>query len=301
MIKISNSAASYGHLRSRFTWVGAADNQNMMILADLDKRMSEYYSAGVLTEDYHDRAEDENRGWQQNPLFAPILNNLRANDHVVEFGCGTGYKGVGFKARGCRYTGLDLIVNRRSHPAARDCVIGASVYQAPIRTGCADLAVSFYCLEHCVYPHRMLNEMIRVVKYGGFVALAFPEILFNSAWNAIGSMRFGWSPGSVRQKLSDRRYLDAGVSWLERKLLYRFHIARARRSFERARSPRFLVNPNPLCLTTRYTSDNDAVYFASEAEVSRYLTAKGLEVVLRSEGIVGADRDNALVLARKHN
>jgi hypothetical protein len=115
----------------------------------------------------------------------------------------------------------------------------------------------------------------------------------------MASMRFGWTPGSVREKLLSRRYGDAMLSWLERKVLYRSQIRRVREAFKTSGQPAFLINTLPLCLTAKYTTDNDAVYFASEAEVSSYLSAQGVDVVLGSKDVVGADRNNALVIARK--
>jgi SAM-dependent methyltransferase len=149
----------YGSRKARFNWVSALDRDRAATLSELDRQMATYYSQGVLKENYHDRAEEGNSDWQKNRLFEPILARIQRGNLVIEFGCGTGYKGVGFQACGCRYVGLDFAVERQSHPGARNSLVAASCYYAPIETACADLTVSFYCLEHCTYPNRLLDEM----------------------------------------------------------------------------------------------------------------------------------------------
>jgi 2-polyprenyl-3-methyl-5-hydroxy-6-metoxy-1,4-benzoquinol methylase len=73
---------------------------------------------------------------------------VASGDTVVALGCASGCSGRWFAQRGATYLGIDLRV---------------------------DLIVSFWTLEHLVWPSRYLDEMLRLCKRGGHLLLAFPD------------------------------------------------------------------------------------------------------------------------------
>lgn len=304
-----DKAVSCGSLRERFSCISSYDSPNERRLVRLDQEMREFYLSSAVSQSYHLISQQANVSWTDEfPLHRAVLNLIQKGNRVIEFSCGTGYAADFICERGADYIGLDLQVTRyisdkQKHPDGQRRFIESSGYNVPIRDGFADMAVSFYALEHMVWPVKYLDEMLRVVKPGGHVALLFPDFIANP-FKIMPSVRFGVNPGGLRVKLRRRQFLDLARSLYERSILYRAMIIRLRRDIYQHKLC-FMINTAPSCLVSPWTSDTDAVYFASEEEEATYLISKGCLIKMRSRDIRrkdGASIDsatsgNALVVA----
>jgi SAM-dependent methyltransferase len=71
----------------------------------------------------------------------------------------------------CKYTGVDI--------AAGPCVdvVMTEEFKIPFGDNEFDVVVSGQCLEHCRNPFKLVEEMGRVVKVGGWVFLVAPSVM----------------------------------------------------------------------------------------------------------------------------
>jgi SAM-dependent methyltransferase len=308
MDKLSESSQGrpgpYGSFRERFCWVSSYERPSDVRLKALSDAMTRFYQHDAVAQKYFVQSESGNTDWLNGdyPFQEAVLRRVVAQQIVVEFSCGNGYGAKAFQTQGARYLGFDLSLassGERSDRSGNALVAAANGYDAPIASGTADWAVSFFVIEHIVWPMRFLDEMMRVCKVGGCIALAFPDHLAN-VHRSIGSIRLGRSPGRIHDKIRIGRWLDAIQSVVELKVIYPLMVARWRKHVFSRRQYQFMINTQPECLVGPYRSDNDAVYFASEEEIALYLSANGYRVVARS-GDVRDRHGNSLNAAAAGN
>lgn len=168
-----------------------------------------------------------------------------------------------------RYLGIDLAEaeiarNRERWLGARFQV--GSVYETGLPNDSADWAISTYTLEHCVWPEKLLREMVRVARPGGHVAVLCPEF-------RPGRMNSMWEGTTARQsfymKLRSLSLLDAGIHLAGQRLLAPLAL-----KFAHAYSGRFLILTDPRCLRVpveAWNPDTDAVYWSYGPEVREEL------------------------------
>jgi SAM-dependent methyltransferase len=301
----------FGAFKERFCWVSSYDVPEDPRLINLDRAMKVFYQKDAGAQGYFEQAEAGNANWLSGdyPFQEAVLKKVEPDQLVVEFSCGNGYPARAFATLGARYVGFDLSLSssgKNTAAPAKTLLVAGSGYQAPIRSNMADWVVSFFVIEHIVWPMRFLDEMMRACAPRGRVALAFPDYLADQR-KSINSIRLGRSPGRIHDKFKNLRWLDTLQSTVELKVLYPTLISRWRSEVYNQRRCRFLINTAPECLVGPYRSDNDAVYFASEEEICMYFQKKGFEVVMRSRDVV--DRQgrnqaaelvgNGFVIARK--
>lgn len=299
----------YSSLRERFSCISSYDSPNERRLVRLDQEMRDFYLNSSVSQDYHLISQQANESWTDKfPLHQGVLDLIQEGNRVIEFSCGTGYAADFICERGAEYIGFDLQVTRtrsdkQKNPDSRRRLVESSGYNVPVQSGIADMAISFYALEHLVWPARYLDEMLRVVKPGGHVALLFPDFIANPL-KIMPSVRFGVNPGGLRVKLRRRQFLDLARSLYDRSILYRAMIIRLRRDIYHHKIC-FMINTAPSCLVSPWASDTDAIYFASEEEVSTYFISRGCLIKMRSRDIRRKDgtsmdsetSGNALVVA----
>jgi SAM-dependent methyltransferase len=93
---------------------------------------------------------------------------------VLDVGSGPGYFSDAFRRAGasCCTVELDLeVITTRDSPPV--CTIAGDGQQMPIPDGAFDICHSSNAIEHVPRPRDFLSEMIRVVRPGGLVFLAF--------------------------------------------------------------------------------------------------------------------------------
>lgn len=248
-------------------------------LERLNDRMSQFY-AQASEASYWETSEATNEEWHPiSHKFHHYLRNLIApNDKVVDFGCGSAHP-ARHLGNPQRYTGIDwgekqTKINQLNYPDAD--FICSDIYTTPLLENSVDWAVSFYVLEHCVWPQKMLDEMYRVVRPGGCVAIICPNCrphMMPSMWSGLTA-----SP-SVRKKIQRFNIPDVILHVLDKKLFFPNYCRSSH-----LEKGEFLIYSEPACLYSDWRPDTDAVYWADQPEVINYLTSKG--------GSVVADRDS---------
>jgi SAM-dependent methyltransferase len=283
-------------VRERFQWVSSLREPGDPRLTALDRRMRDFYAASERHDEYHSTSETANQQWEA-PAQRRIRDLVQPGDRVVEFSCGSGYSSSVVRERGARYVGFDLPIHAILESDAtrrRAGLLVGNGYAAPLRTSCADLVFSCYALEHVVWPHRYLDEMIRVARPGARIVLAFPDYV--GSGQELPSIRLGRSAGGVSEKLAAGRWFDAVQTYVERQLVYRPIARRFKREIVDEQQVQFLVYLTPSCLTAPWQRDTDAIHQASEDEVARYLEQKQCAIETRGSSEGGST--NAFIIAR---
>jgi SAM-dependent methyltransferase len=254
--------------------------------------MEKYYSRWETRQAYQEMVDNEenHQPLTENALVQAALAHRPAA--VLEIGCGGGrlYRRLRRKGYQGQYTGLEMsaeviAANRQQYP--QDEWVLGSVYTAPFAGG-YDVVFSFFVLEHCIYPARALENMVRWTRPGGAILLVFPDMV---QMGRLGSQSLGFVEGRAGELLRKGDILNALFNLYES----RVRLPRALRTAVRQVGP-FPVNTQPRCLTYRgkLTPDLDVVYIASKDEVQAWAEARGLGVRYPA-GTAGHFRENALI------
>ncbi|MEW6658036.1 MAG: class I SAM-dependent methyltransferase [Thermodesulfobacteriota bacterium] len=291
-----------GSIFDRFRWISSYKYPEHPSLLLIDKKMQKFYQEDIIGQEYHRYFEKINLSWDNFPIHQAVIEMIRPRDIVVEFSCGSGHAFNHFIKTACNYYGFDLSIGELAKTKRNVNHINLAVgnaYHTPFATSSADVAISLYSLEHTIWPNRYLDEMIRITRNGGYLALAFPEYISNKKEiNFMASMIFGKYPGRIKDKIKKGHWFDALITYIERYIIYRYLIYRVKRKIYKRNMIVFLINTAPLCLVTKYTTDNDAVYFSNEEEVARYITLKKCKIIKRSGDIQDAPEGDALIIAQ---
>ena len=101
--------------------------------------------------------------------YAPIQGR-----RILDVGCGPGYFGDAFRRGGANCCGVELqreTLSSEGIPTI-DAIVGDG-QNLPIATSVFDICHSSNVVEHVPAPHAFLSEMLRVVRPGGLVFLAY--------------------------------------------------------------------------------------------------------------------------------
>jgi SAM-dependent methyltransferase len=276
-----------------FRFLSAVSSKNLPRLSALDRRLRDFYGSAT-DQGYWTCAEEQNTDWRdgRHPHHERLLQVIGPDDRVGDFGCGSAHA-VAALGNPERYTGIDwserqVAADAAKYPAAR--FFSSSLYATPLNDGDVDFAISLFVLEHCVFPTRLLDEMLRVVHDDGRIAIICPQMrprIMNSMWSGLSAVQSFW------EKTRRRRYADALWHMIELRLLFPIFCKLADR-----RSRKFLIYPEPRCFYAPYSADTDAVYWADEGEVREYLASRGCEIE-SSPSPPGSD--SVFVIARKRS
>jgi ubiquinone/menaquinone biosynthesis C-methylase UbiE len=103
---------------------------------------------------------------------------LESGDSVLDIGCGTGvYARVLGQGRACEVFLADLSLKMllQAQKKLLSNLMQADAEQMPFPNDFFDAIISIAMLEHVVEPDSILDEMLRVIKPGGYVFLAIPN------------------------------------------------------------------------------------------------------------------------------
>ena len=243
-------------------------------LEALNGRLFAFYNSEVAAH-YFATAEDINVEWS--PSF---LGHWRLKDavpvgsRVLDLGCGSAHTARHFADRQIIYTGVDWSaerIERNREAMPQHQFVASSLYDVSLPSDSFDAVVSFYTIEHLVWPHRLLDQMYRLVRPGGLVAVLCPPFRLKAY---LKSFDYGLSARPFADKLRSFRLLDAALHLYQHRVFYprylRSHHPRG------AAEHRFLISLDPICLNnTAWFPDADAVYLADTEEIGDYLAAKG--------------------------
>lgn len=232
---------------------------------------------------YHEEARQGNADWNVPELVfhRRITDHAYAGAKILDVGCGAAMACPWFIEKGAHYAGVDiseeqLEANRSKYPKCnflkmhwRDIPKLGAVY---------DFVVSFFVLEHMVYPREFLKASASCVRTGGFLSVLCPDYLDR------GSMPsqhfFGIRPGGIKAKIRGYQWIEAFIEVIDRYIVYPRLIRKARSMSESGGA--WLINLRPVCLEVEsWATDWDAVYMVGEDEVSRYIEDLEFRIIER--------------------
>jgi len=277
-------------------FISAVKAENHTELAELSLRMTRFYSQADLSS-YWGIADSANFFYDQvtHPYHCDLLQRIATcPGDIVDLGCGSAHilRHLGV---GARYTGIDwsdgqISENQKRYPNAR--FRAASVYESGLPDGSYDWVVSFYVLEHCVYPQRLLAEMVRLLKPGGRAAIICPHFRpypMNSMW-------YGRDSRPTREKVKNKMWLDCIRDLWERKVLFPIKLRT-----EHDSSGQFLIYRDLRCFHADYSSDRDACYWTYSPEIVTHLKDLGAGEVEWNQECMGSPVKRAIYLIVKKN
>jgi SAM-dependent methyltransferase len=93
---------------------------------------------------------------------------------ILDVGGGPGYFSEAFRRAGASFCSVELVLERLSAGGIpKVAAIVGDGQRLPIATGVFDICHSSNVIEHVASPRNFLSEMLRVVRPGGLVFLAF--------------------------------------------------------------------------------------------------------------------------------
>ncbi len=108
--------------------------------------------------------------------------DLKSTDAVLDIGCGDGYWTSRIATHSGQVTGLDpdarsLSFATRFRSGAHIAYVQGFAESLPFPDGSFDKVVSVSCVEHFADPSRSIQEMARVLRPGGKIALSIDSLL----------------------------------------------------------------------------------------------------------------------------
>ncbi len=194
---------------------------------------------------------------------------------LLDVGCGSGWSTYAFARQGYQAVGLDVNPHAFEPPWTAGCTLQrGSVTAIPFEAESFDIVVAYQCLEHVATPARALDEMARVCKAGGVVAIVGPNLVSPlpglmylckpSSWRSLQLFR---SPATPRHPYGNTVPEIVAASMLRTWQLLR-------KLFQR--TPTFLMrSPDH---DPPFHADNDACYLCTPLDVITYLRMKGLGI-----------------------
>ena len=136
---------------------------------------------------------------------------------VVDLACGTGDLCRDLAAAGYRAVGIDLSLGMLRHARTPAPLVQADALHLPIADGTVDGVVSGFALRNFVSLVPVLDELARVVRPGGRIALLDVAAPTNPLLHAGHQVYFGRVVPRIGGALSDPaayRYLPRSVAYL---------------------------------------------------------------------------------------
>lgn len=195
---------------------------------------------------------------------------------VLDVGCGTGHVSSVLSASNpdIAYTGIDVAsaaINGAKQTGRPGKYLVADTASLPFAAGTFDAVISLYALEHFTRPRESLQEMVRVVRPGGVVAIY--SMNYDRPLGTVSSVRLG-----LRNK--PRLHPANLVVYAANRTLHALR--------QIVKSVRYAVEPSfvsfemvdsPLVLEGAYEVDFDAVHVVSGISVARALEQAGCRIV----------------------
>ncbi len=111
---------------------------------------------------------------------------VAAPGRLLDVGCGTGEFLELARARGWQVTGTEISAYAVATATTRRLdVARGEVWEAGLPPEAFDVATSWHVIEHVADPRRVLDEMHRVLRPGGWLVLATPNLddrIFRAAY-----------------------------------------------------------------------------------------------------------------------
>jgi ubiquinone/menaquinone biosynthesis C-methylase UbiE len=253
----------------RINWVSSIDKSNRSKLAELEKRLTEFYATH---QNYYQDIDFTSGNWTElsETGYQEILSHARLAKKICEVGCGRANilkhnRELISVYSGCDFSDGLMRRNASDFPGAKFGVI-QQPNQIPFPDNTFDFVFLVFVLEHSTNPALLLDECTRILVPGGKLMLLCPDFL---GTGRMTSQRAGFSEGTASQKLRAGKIIDAFVTLFDN----RVRIPLACRNYARIaiQRPLFLINLNPVVFDDSFTPDVDAVYVSFRDEICHYL------------------------------
>src|SRR5262249_29211977 len=129
-----------------------------------------------------------------------LAADARPGAACLDVGCGDGGTvGPWLQSRGCRYLGVDVSSNAVEMAAARglDAKKIDDAGALPLPDDGFDLAICLEVLEHLFQPQVAAAETLRILKPGGVLVAAVPNVAY---WRRGAELAVIGRRGSIRDK-----------------------------------------------------------------------------------------------------
>jgi ubiquinone/menaquinone biosynthesis C-methylase UbiE len=254
---------------NKIQWIPSVDNDNATLL-ELDKKMSSFYATLDGRQSYQAmlnnvNTNDDNSAAKLSKSVAAYIVQ-KGFSNVLEVGCGAGsfYANLNTLGFNGQYKGVELADyviegNKQKFPQVEWSV--GSAYSVDATDDLKDLCVSFFVLEHLVFPKKGLGQMMATVKKGGSLLVVFPDFV---AYGFIPSQLIGITSQPLKTKIKKLQILDAFFSIVDK------YKMKKKLAEVQNKPTSFYINTNPYCLHVackELSPDVDAVYLANKQEL----------------------------------
>ena len=216
------------------------------------------------------------------PLYRDFVEFVRMfapGGRVLDVGCGAGWSTAQFADKRFDATGLDLnpaAFEPPPHDRLRFRVGSGTAIPFPDHT--FDVAAANQVIEHVPDPAKMLDEMVRVVRPGGVVAIVGPNLLGLGGY-VRAMTRFVWwnRPWwTILFRSKDMPRHPFGNTLPESAAGLVVGLARVTGKSLSRRAVFLMREPD---LRPPFHSDNDAVYLCNPLDLARHLRDRGCTVL----------------------
>jgi SAM-dependent methyltransferase len=199
---------------------------------------------------------------------------------LLDVGCGSGWSTYAFAAAGYDSTGIDLNPATFEPPPHEHCHLGqGSATEIPHPAEQFDLVVCYQCLEHVPDPKRALDEMSRVCRPGGIVAIVGPNLVSPITGLVYLSKPSSWRLIGLRRRPETQRH-PYGNTLPE---ILAFAVIRSFQLLAKTlrRSAHFSMRQPDTKLP--FHSDNDACYLCNPTDLIHYFQERGYSILRRGK------------------
>lgn len=211
------------------------------------------------------------------PYLSLITRFVPKGKSLLDIGCGAGQTVSMLSSLGYNVFGVDLsplfLGKGRKDATNGFAFISADAEELPFRDKYFDAVCSFEFIEHCSNPEKVLSEMIRVLKPGGYIIIRSPNLC--SPFLPVRDIFRMLAGGKVRS-LFYRNAYDA----------LRFCIRTVKLSLCKLymKSPSFLSLEPVLSEEAEGGGDLDASYQSCQIDISKFLRMRGFQVLSLTGG-----------------
>jgi SAM-dependent methyltransferase len=196
--------------------------------------------------------------------------------HILDVGCGAGWSSYFLTKAGYRVTGIDLNPDVFEPPVTDGLVLQrGSALKLEFHDRSFDVVTAYQCVEHFPDPELGLNEMIRVLKPGGVIAIIGPNLVtpalpVRQLLKQIisGQMKFRRNAGLARHPYGNTAPELAGAVFLTS--------ARLVRKLFRADAVFTMRKPDSV---PPFHGDNDACYLCNPTDLIKFVRHRGFTIL----------------------
>ncbi len=119
-------------------------------------------------------------------IYTDYINKFKtlSGSSILELGCGSGGSLRQLESLGAKVVGIEIdpslikLTNSRIKALKNAYCVQADGFYLPFPDGTFDICIYSHVLEHVPDPHKMVEEINRILKVGGIALIEFPNRLY---------------------------------------------------------------------------------------------------------------------------